>query len=385
MKRFINYLDQIQSRKKLTKVQIYFAAFGILLFLTLALTIPNYILRHQQTMRGQAQLAPSLPPPPPPPGITNPPSPVTIGAAPASASAVVGDPFSIDVVIDGGGQEFNAAEATVTVSANLSVTGISTPATNPCNFVYTDSPATTDPSFAGAMLGTSSTQCTVYTLNITPLSAGTGTITFTNASVKAYSDNSEILSYVIDGSYTLTGPTPTNTPVPPTPTNTPVPTSTPVPPTPTNTPVPPTATPVPLAAPTVNQPVSPTYLTGIVLQGTKDVSLTSIYVNDTSSGLIYPTTTTWEATSVPLTIGLNTLTVYGRDASSNPSSSTSINISRHRLADINGDTFIDLTDISLFSADWRKTTNFNNALSDMNNDSSVDLTDFSIIAKQYGQ
>ena len=150
MKRFINYLDQIQSRKKLTKVQIYFAAFGILLFLTLALTIPNYILRHQQTMRGQAQQAPSLPPPPPPPGITNPPSPVTLGAVPASANAVVGDPFSIDVVIDGGGQQFNAAEATVTVSANLSVTGVSTPATNPCNFVYTDTPATTDPSFAGA-------------------------------------------------------------------------------------------------------------------------------------------------------------------------------------------------------------------------------------------
>jgi hypothetical protein len=130
--------------------------------------------------------------------------------------------------------------------------------------------------------------------------------------------------------------------------------------------------------------VSPTYLTGIVLQGTKDTALTSIYVNDSSSGLTYPTTTSWEA-SVPLTLGLNTLTVYGRDASNNPSSSTSINISRHRLADINGDTFIDLTDISLFSADWRKTTNFNNALSDMNNDSSVDLTDFSIIAKQYGQ
>jgi hypothetical protein len=122
----------------------------------------------------------------------------------------------------------------------------------------------------------------------------------------------------------------------------------------------------------------------MTLQGARDATLTSIYVNNSTTGLIYPSTTTWEA-SVTLTLGLNTFTIYGRDATNNQSSSASVNITQHRLADINGDTFIDLTDISLFSADWRKTTNFNNALSDMNNDSSVDLTDFSIIAKQYGQ
>jgi hypothetical protein len=388
MKRFIDYLDKLQSRKKLTKTQLYFAVFGILLFLALALTLPNYILRNRQTLRGQAQQAPSMPPPPAAPNIIHSLSPVTLGAAPESANAVVGNPFSIDVTIDSQGQQFNAAEATVTVSTNLSVTGISTPSTNPCNFVYTLTPTISDPSFAGAILAASSEQCNVYTLNITPLSTGTGTITFTNASIKAYTDNSEILSFVIDGSYALTNPAPTNTPVPPTPipTNTPVPpTATPIPPTstsvPTNTPVPTTSL---LSAPSVVQPESPTYLSSALLQGTKTTSLTNVYVNDSTNAMTYPTNTTWES-SVSLSFGLNTLTIYGRDSLDNQSASRSVAITRHRLGDISGDTFINLTDISLFAADWRKTSNLNNNLSDMNNDSNVDLTDFSIIAKQYGQ
>jgi chitodextrinase len=57
MKRFINYLEQLQEQKKLTKTQIYLATFGILLFLSLALTIPTYLLKQQQILRSQAQAA----------------------------------------------------------------------------------------------------------------------------------------------------------------------------------------------------------------------------------------------------------------------------------------------------------------------------------------
>ena len=80
MKQFINYLDQLQNQRKLTRTQLYIAIAGILLFLALALTVPNYVLRHQQILKGRAQTALALPPPPP--GVTNPPSPESPTATP---------------------------------------------------------------------------------------------------------------------------------------------------------------------------------------------------------------------------------------------------------------------------------------------------------------
>src|SRR4051794_2493591 len=55
MKKFINYLEQLQEQKKLTKTQLYVAAFGILL--SLAITMPNYLVNQQQTLRSEAQTA----------------------------------------------------------------------------------------------------------------------------------------------------------------------------------------------------------------------------------------------------------------------------------------------------------------------------------------
>lgn len=54
MKRFINYLE---GQNKLIKTQLYVATFGILLFLTLAITLPNYLLKQQQDIRSRAQVA----------------------------------------------------------------------------------------------------------------------------------------------------------------------------------------------------------------------------------------------------------------------------------------------------------------------------------------
>ena len=55
MKRFLSYIEEIRKQKKLTKTQVYLAAFGILLFLSLALTLPNYLLKHQQILKSKAQ------------------------------------------------------------------------------------------------------------------------------------------------------------------------------------------------------------------------------------------------------------------------------------------------------------------------------------------
>ena len=110
-----------------------------------------------------------------------------------------------------------------------------------------------------------------------------------------------------------------------------------------------------------------------------------MYVNGTSAGMTYPTTTSWQ-TTVSLILGSNTLSIYGKDAAGNQTGTTTTSILRHKLSDINGDGVIDLTDLSLFGADWQKTAgSLANPLSDMNNDGVVDLTDFSIFAKQYGQ
>jgi len=69
MKRFISYLETLQKQRKLTRTHIYIALFGVLLFLTLAISLPNYLLRQQE--QGNAQVTGIPPTPallPPPPG-----------------------------------------------------------------------------------------------------------------------------------------------------------------------------------------------------------------------------------------------------------------------------------------------------------------------------
>ena len=57
MKRFLSYIEEIRKQKKLTKTGTSLLVFGILLFLSLALTLPNYLLKQQQILKGQAQTA----------------------------------------------------------------------------------------------------------------------------------------------------------------------------------------------------------------------------------------------------------------------------------------------------------------------------------------
>ena len=304
----------------------------------------------------------------------------TINTSPSSGTFSVNQEFSIDLVIDGGGQAFNAAQATVVVSGNLSVKALTITATSSggCNFTFVNqnkTPTASDPSFTGAILNGSSLHCILYTLTLQGSATGGGAVTLTKGKVKAYANHDEILLSMQDGSYSIaTIPTPTPTPIPtatptPTPTPTPVPTATP--------------TPVPLQPPTINSIPSETYQSSLLLTGSKLSSITTVYVNNSSSSVTYPTSTTWQFPAI-LSLGLNTFTVYGQDSTGNTSSNTSINISLHRLADINGDGVIDITDLSIFGSDWENTGPLNSPLSDMNNDGIIDLTDFSIIAKEYG-
>jgi|GEM_PF-5779987 len=281
--------------------------------------------------------------------LIEPPPPITIGMSPATSSVTVGTPFNVDVEVDGGTTAFNAAQATVTVSSNLAITGLHNPSSNACNFQYVEAPSTSDPSFAGALFNSSSTNCKAYTLTLTPQSSGTGTITFTDGSIKSFASAEEIMTDVVNGSYTISGATPTPTP-----------------------------TPVPNL--TINTYPADTYSSTYLLSGTRDTAIIEVFVNGSSAGVSYPTSTTWEVT-VNLSLGNNNFTVHGEDANNIPTATQYVTINRHTLGDINGDGLVNLTDASLFAVDWGKTSGLTYALSDMNGDGSVNLTDFSILAK----
>ena len=124
----------------------------------------------------------------------------TMSLSPATGSFDAGNAYSVDLVIDGNGDAFNAAKATVEVSAGLQINDVFL---GDCNFSFITTPTATNPSFVGAILGDSSGQCTVYTLSLTPVAQGTGLITISGASVKKYGSAEEILQSAQNGTYTL--------------------------------------------------------------------------------------------------------------------------------------------------------------------------------------
>ncbi|HVZ59067.1 MAG TPA: hypothetical protein VG935_04930 [Patescibacteria group bacterium] len=109
--------------------------------------------------------------------------------------------FSVDLALDGHGEKFNAAEATITLSKNLQIKSL---ALGDCDFSYLTTPSTANPSFQGVILGGSSTKCTAYTMTLIPIAKGYATITLTKASIRRLGDAANILSSVQNGSYTNT-------------------------------------------------------------------------------------------------------------------------------------------------------------------------------------
>jgi hypothetical protein len=139
----------------------------------------------------------------------------TINVTPPTGSVSPGEQFSVDVVLDGGGQAFNAAQATVAVSSNLTLQAVTiTPqASGGCNFTFANensTPSITNPSFAGAILNDSSNHCTLYTLKLSVNgTSGTGVVSITNGQVKSSVDHSEIFLSSQNGNYTIVSTPPT--------------------------------------------------------------------------------------------------------------------------------------------------------------------------------
>jgi hypothetical protein len=131
----------------------------------------------------------------------------------------------------------------------------------------------------------------------------------------------------------------------------------------------------------VNPFTTDTYASEVTVTGTKDETITHIFVNGSETGVTYPTSTTWQATLSLPTLGTNSFVVYGSDDQNNQTASQTLTVKKHTLADINGDGVVNIVDASLFAVDWGKTSNLTYPLSDMDGNGSVDLTDFSILAK----
>lgn len=255
----------------------------------------------------------------------------TIQTTGGNSSYNVGDTFQVNVTVSGN-PAFNAAQSTVAVSSNLTIQSVNTAPSGGCGFTYApnSTPTVSNPSFAGAILGGSSTNCTVYTLDLRANAVGTGTISFSNNSVKSATDSSEIFSSATNRLITINAaatntPTVTNSPTPTvttsvTPVNTATPTQTL---TPTRTPTP-TFTPTPTVTPTPT--LSPT-----------------------------PTVTTTPGCRVGLKAG-----------------------------DINGDNQINSTDLAQLFIDWGKTNGFTFVNADLNCDGVINLTDLSVLARTYG-
>lgn len=119
---------------------------------------------------------------------------------PSSGDHLVGQTFQVALKIDGGGTLFNAAQVSMSTTPNLKIENLTF---GDCGFALVESPTNTNPSFAGVILGGSSTSCTVYTLTVKALSVGDGKITLSNAKVKSYGNATEILSTITSGEYEI--------------------------------------------------------------------------------------------------------------------------------------------------------------------------------------
>jgi hypothetical protein len=124
----------------------------------------------------------------------------TIALSPQSGS--YGKPFKVNLIVNGNGDKFNAAQATVSISSNFKIQDLEL---GDCNFSFLKTPTVQDPSFAGIIISTYSTKCTAYTLTLVPIQKGKAIITLSKGSIKRYGDAHEIFSSAVNGTYIVTG------------------------------------------------------------------------------------------------------------------------------------------------------------------------------------
>lgn len=122
----------------------------------------------------------------------------TISVVPASGTYQKGQIFTAAIKVDGGGTKFNAAKASVAVSQNLSVQSVTL---GDCDFAFVNTPSIGSLAFAGVILGGSTDNCTVYTMNLKATNSGTGFVFLSDGSIRSYKGAEELLSKMNNSSY----------------------------------------------------------------------------------------------------------------------------------------------------------------------------------------
>lgn len=132
-----------------------------------------------------------------------------ISIDPESGVYSVGQTFAARVLIDGGVEKFSGAKASIGVSPNLTVNSvIITPAdAGGCNFVFTNpelKPTTKHLSFYGILTDATSSSCSLYTMTLTPKTAGNASIYITSGDVLSDTNGNTIFKEAKNANFTIT-------------------------------------------------------------------------------------------------------------------------------------------------------------------------------------
>ncbi|MBP7832760.1 MAG: hypothetical protein KA035_03245 [Candidatus Levybacteria bacterium] len=133
----------------------------------------------------------------------------TISVDPPSGVYSVGQKFAVTLSVNGASQEFSSAKATVGTSSQLSIDSVTlTPVSaGGCNFSFTNpdtTPNSMNPSFYGILPNGNKTECTLYTIILTAVEAGQGSVYINDASIFNNTGSVNILGKTIPGVYTIT-------------------------------------------------------------------------------------------------------------------------------------------------------------------------------------
>lgn len=132
--------------------------------------------------------------------------------------------------------------------------------------------------------------------------------------------------------------------------------------------------------PTVNTAVPSdfVYTSSLLISGTKDTTATTVKVNTSTTGVTYPTTTSWKVT-VSLAYGLNTFNLIA-SGTGGDSGTTVFDVYRRLIGDITQDDTVNDYDLSRLVKLW-STTDRNG---DFNEDGTVNDYDFSMMVARWG-
>ncbi|OQA02529.1 MAG: hypothetical protein BWY68_00965 [bacterium ADurb.Bin400] len=126
--------------------------------------------------------------------------------------------------------------------------------------------------------------------------------------------------------------------------------------------------------------ISKTYNPSVTLTGSKDVD-TRVYIRSTNTLVADLGTPSWVLT-VEAPGGTTVYTLEYQKEDGTILATKTLEIKRHKMADINGDNQVDLLDLSMLADHWNH-VHPGEPMVDLNADGTVDLLDLSILASNW--